>query len=381
MAYYFRLPMITDLTEDQQTALDEINPIAISGGAGTGKTVVSLYRHIQLMENLGKYSVLVTFTKTLRFYLEMTTRSIENKQRYKNTNILSPSQQVFNLKNFPKGQWSVYEIIIDEAQDLNHDTLVNIKNYAKQISYGADFNQQLYKGTVKEEEIQNLFPQNIHYELQQNFRNNYSILNFIKAILPNLPIQQITLDELKEEREGIKPKLFITKNNLEREINKIIELIKQYESDNIAILLPFGDDTFSNNQFVYDSVEHYYNQLISKNVKCSKYYNEMKTDNIIIEKIHVTTYKSTKGLEFDTVIIPCMENFTNYIIKGGFPNIINEEDYYVAFTRAKDNLYLFSSNELNFIDNSTCEIEILNNSHYNKISVSEINIDEDEIPF
>jgi len=381
VAYYFRLPMITDLTEDQQTALDEINPIAISGGAGTGKTVVSLYRHIQLMEDLGKYSVLVTYTKTLKFYLEMTVRSIEDKQRYENTNILPPSQQVFNLKDFPKGQWSVYEIIIDEAQDLNYHTLVKIKNYAKQISYGADFNQQLYKGTVKEEEIQSLFFQNIHYNLQQNFRNTYSILNFTKSILPNLLISQSMLDELEYEKKGIKPKFFITNNSLEREIDKIIELIKRYESDNIAILLPFGDDTFSNNQFVYDSVEHYYNQLMSKNVNCSKYYNEMKTDNIIIEKIHVTTYKSAKGLEFDTVIIPCMENFQNYIIKGEFPLVVNEEDYYVAFTRAKDNLFLFSSNELNFIDNSTCEIEILNNSHYNKISVSEINIDEDEIPF
>lgn len=381
MAYYFRLPMITDLTEDQQMALDEINPIAISGGAGTGKTVVSLYRHIQLMEDLGKYSVLLTYTKTLRFYLEMTIRSIENKQRYENTKILPPSQQVFNLKTFPKGQWSVYEIIIDEAQDLNYQTLISIRNYAKQVSYGADFNQQLYKGTVKEKEIQNLFSQNIRYNLQQNFRNTYSILNFAKSILPNLLISQSMLDELEYEKKGIKPKLFITNNNREREIDKLIELIKLYESDNIAILLPFGDDTFSNSQFIYDSVEHYYNQLISKNIKCSKYYNEMKTDNIIIEKIHVTTYKSVKGLEFDTVIIPCMENFQNYIIKDDFPLIVNEEDYYVAFTRAKDNLFLFSSNELNFINSSICEIEILNNSHYNKISVPEIDRDEDEIPF
>ena len=63
MAYFFQLPLITDLTEDQQMALDEVNPIAISGSAGTGKTVVSLWRHIQNMETLNKYSVLVTYTK------------------------------------------------------------------------------------------------------------------------------------------------------------------------------------------------------------------------------------------------------------------------------------------------------------------------------
>ena len=44
--YYFNLPQITDLTTVQQVALDEPNPIAISGGPGTGKSVVSLWRHI-----------------------------------------------------------------------------------------------------------------------------------------------------------------------------------------------------------------------------------------------------------------------------------------------------------------------------------------------
>ena len=34
--YYFNLPQITDLTTVQQVALDEPNPIAISGGPGTG---------------------------------------------------------------------------------------------------------------------------------------------------------------------------------------------------------------------------------------------------------------------------------------------------------------------------------------------------------
>ena len=45
--YYFKLPLIIDLTIGQQTALDEPNPIAISGGPGTGKRVVSLFRHIR----------------------------------------------------------------------------------------------------------------------------------------------------------------------------------------------------------------------------------------------------------------------------------------------------------------------------------------------
>jgi len=382
MAYFFQLPLITDLTEDQQMALDEVNPIAISGGAGTGKTVVSLWRHIQNMETLNKYSVLVTYTKTLGHYLSMSIRAIENQTKYQSENIQPPSSQVFILKDFPFTQnWKVYEIIIDEAQDLTFSTLQEIKNYGEYTSYGADFNQKLYPETIKENEIKNLFPKNGEYSLQQNFRNSYHILNFAKAVLPNFYIPQNTLDELEYENIGLKPIIFIS-DNFEKEIEKIIELINEFKSDthNIAILLPFGKDTFSNGQEVKDSVDNYYKVLSSKNITCSKYFNEMKTDNIEISNIHITTYKSVKGLEFDTLIIPFMNKFQNYIQKDTFPQIVNEEDYYVAFTRAKTNLYLLSSEKLDFIDNTICEIEFLENNHYNNPYSLEKDID-DEIPF
>ena len=374
MAYFFELPKIDDLTGDQQMALDEVNPIRISGGAGTGKTVVSLWRHIQNMETLNKYSVLVTYTKTLRLYLSMSIKAIENKTRYQSENIQPPSSQVFTLKDFPGGNWKVYEIIIDEAQDLTFDKLNEIKNYGENISYGADFNQKLYRRTVKENEIQNLFPQNIHYNLQQNFRNSYYILNFVKGILPNFYIPQSTLDELEEERLGVKPILFITNDNFEKEIEKIVEIIKQFKSEthNIAILLPFGNSG-------KESVEYYHKTLLDKNINCSKYYNEMKTDNVQIDNIHITTYKSAKGLEFDTIIIPFLSKLKDFISRSQSTRV-SEEDYYVAFTRAKRNLYLFSSTKLNFIDNSICEIENLNNSHYNQPFIPQI-IGNYKIPF
>ena len=377
MAYYFELPTITELTEDQQMALDDTNSIAISGGAGTGKTVVSLWRHIQNMETLNRYSVLVTYTKTLGFYLSMSIRAIENQNKYQSENIQPPSSQVFILKTFPfTKNWKVYEIIIDEAQDLTFDKLEEIKNYGENISYGADFNQNLYMGRVTEDEIQNLFPQNIHYNLQQNFRNSYYILNFVKGVLPDFYIPQNTLDELEEEKLGIKPMLFITNNDFEKEMEKILEIINQFKSEthNIAILLPFGDNRYDFEQ----SVDKYYNKLSNKGIDCSKYYNEIRTDNIEIKNIHITTFKSIKGLEFDTILIPQLNKLTDNI-KNAYT--VNKEDYYVAFTRAKTNLYLFSSTELDFIDNSICEMESLNNNHYNSISVPKIEIDNDEIPF
>jgi superfamily I DNA/RNA helicase len=372
MAYFFELPKLDELTYDQRMALDEIEPIAISGGAGTGKTVISLLRHLKIMEANNNYSLLVTYTKTLGFYLQMSLHSMEDKEKYR-SGIIPPSQQVFIIKDFPFTQnWKVYEIIIDEAQDLTFNKLQEIQSYAKNLSYGADFNQKLYGGTVTENEIKTLFLKNEEYNLQQNFRNTYAILNFVKAVLVNFYIPQSTLDELKEKSSGFKPIMFIS-TNFDKEIENIIELINEFKSDshNIAILLPFGDDRYDGNQ----SVDKYFFALQNKGLLCSRYYNEMHTNNIQIENLHITTFKSSKGLEFDTVVIPQLNKFQNNI-KNAYT--VNEEDYYVAFTRAKRNLYLTSSKELNFIDKNSYDIEILNNS-YQKIP--EISISDDEIPF
>lgn len=339
MAYYFQLPLITDLTIDQQIALDETDPISISGGAGTGKTVVSLWRHIQNIQVLNKFSVLVTYTKTLGHYLAMNL-NIEHKN-------------VYNLKQFPfTSNWKSEEIIIDEAQDLTLEILLKMQIHTNSISYGSDFNQQLYQGTVTAEEIKALFPKNIEYNLQQNFRNSYHILNFTKAVLTNFYIPQHTIDELYEKKIGIKPILYYT-NDFDKEIGKIIEIINEFRSENhnIAILLPFGKSG-------QESVENYHTILHQNGILCSKYYNAMNTDDIQIDNVHITTFKSTKGLEFDTVIIPYLDKFNDFICRSNATKV-NEEDYYVAFTRARRNLYLISHNELNFINNNTVDIEYL----------------------
>jgi len=374
MAYYFKLPLVTDLTPEQQLALDELGAISISGGAGTGKTVVSLWRHLNNIQLLNKYSVLVTYTKTLDFYIRASLDSMEDKEEHKEP----LSSYVYSLKTLPigrkfEGKWKVSEIIIDEAQDLEYNKLQEIAKYGDLISYGADFNQQLYENRVTENGIEELFPNNESYNLQLIFRNSYHVLNFVKSVLPDFSINQDSLNLLLKGNQlnikphiGIKPKLFITDCN-DNQINKMIEIINSFKSDthNIAVLLPFGD-------YSEESVENYHKLLSDRDINCSKYYNKMNTDNIKIFNVHVTTYKSVKGLEFDTVIVPFMDRFKEYTQKDVFPHVVNEEDYYVAFTRAKSNLYLFSNQELGFISEDLCDIERVSNF---ALSL------EEEIPF
>jgi len=172
MSTKIKLPKFIDLTTEQQETIKDKNPITVFGGVGTGKSVISIWRHIRNLEELNKKSYLITFTHSLTFYF----RNAIKQQS------LEASKYIINKDKFDFENCYFDEIIIDEAQDLDYATLMTIKQYAKDISYGADFNQQLYSGTIKSDEIENLFPLNRPYNLQENFRNSFYILNFIKSL-------------------------------------------------------------------------------------------------------------------------------------------------------------------------------------------------------
>ena len=92
-----------------------------------------------------------------------------------------------------------------------------------------------------------------------------------------------------------------------------------------------------------------------------------------LSSLHITTFHSAKGLEFDTVIIPDFENYKKYFTDFNKDEREERKALYVAITRARHNLYLVANSEIDFLkDSSTYEIL----TRQNPI----IDID-DEIPF
>lgn len=334
--YYFNLPQITQLTISQQAALNETNQIALSGGPGTGKSVVSLWRHISNYQR-GKKSLLLTFTTTLAKYLSACC-------------ITQNSNAANNVKTSLRGKSQIriglHEIILDEAQDLPISYYKDIKEEAN-VSYGADDSQILYpKECSKQSELKSLFSSNVDYVLDKNFRSTQRIMQFAKIVFPDAYIPQSTIAGLANN-VGELPILLITdKNQWNKETsrfdmsnvkqdNSIIEIINSFRSDthNIAILVPFKNDAQS-----------FENVLKENNVTDYSIYYEDHDRRFPdgceeIKNVHITTFKSAKGLEFDTVIIPNFHKYNN--ICGRFN--IEWKDYYVAVTRARSNLYLISN--------------------------------------
>jgi DNA helicase IV len=346
--YYFNLPQITQLTISQQAALNETKQIALSGGPGTGKSVVSLWRHISNYQQ-SKKSLLLTYTTTLARYLGACCQT-------QSPDVANNVGRSYKDKHRINGSWA--EIIIDEAQDLSKEYYSAISK----VSYGADDSQILYPDkSITQRELKELFSANVDYVLDKNFRSTQRIMQFAKAVFPDAYIPQSTIAGLASN-VGELPILLITGRNQwndetgrfdisnSKQDKSIIEIINSFRSDthNIAILVPFKSDAQA-----FESV------LQENNIADFSIYYEDRDGRFPdgceeIKNVHITTFKSAKGLEFDTVIIPnfhkCKEIYGRFNIEW--------KDYYVGVTRARSNLYLISNYDMPQL-NSVTDKQIL----------------------
>ena len=247
--YYFRLPPLTQLTIPQQAAVNEQRQIALSGGPGTGKSVVSLWRHIRNYQKIPvpeTASFLSTYTTTLKVYLASCCRSVRddtypNSWEYSSQNVGTSLRCSYKIHNT-----RFTEVIIDEAQDLSNDYYDGI---VSPVSYGADDSQILYSDHCSHQaELSNKFPHNISYVLDENFRSTQRIMQFAKMVFPNADIPMSIIQRLSNNI-GEKPVLLISNGSRyeqsnDKQDNAIERIINTFyaEDHNIAVLVPWKKD-------------------------------------------------------------------------------------------------------------------------------------------
>jgi superfamily I DNA/RNA helicase len=340
MAYSFKLPKVDELTVGQQAAVNQPQPIALSGGPGTGKSVVLLWRHIRNYDTKRRKSLLLTFTKTLEFYLASTA-----KTKNSNSGNEISRTRLWTGKTFNRITYD--EIIVDEAQDVVLDKYKIIKEYSKIVTYGADPHQSLY---ISKEELEKLtqgltklFSTNKNYPLDENFRNTIEVIQFVRALFPNRLINL-------SNKKGVKPFLIVA-NSKAKQNQSLFDVVNLFKapSHSIAVLLPKAEDVNIYFDLINDS-----GILKNSGIKCSKY-SVIDSEIDAIENIHITTFKSAKGTEFDTIIIPDFGQMEEIINDQDKYKMIDTSDYYVALTRARKNLYLISHNIPSFLTKSEAQ--------------------------
>lgn len=285
----------------------------VKGCAGSGKSILALWKAKQIdSEHRGTYKIIV-FTRALMQYMADGISQVG-----------IPKQNVDYHWHWQKhGSPEADYIIVDEAQDFTMEEIEEFRSKAKKalLLYG-DSAQQLYtslKEPASMEEIQyrTRFPME---QLVFNHRLPKKIARFAQC----LNSENDDLEDRCTEEGAEKPRV-LRYGSLTEQYDAIISLIRNKNMDDVGIF-------FKNNE----QVEHAYNYFRERGVnveaKCNRDMNlDFSSDNP-----KMTTYHSSKGLQFENVFIPdCVTDDPG-----------DKNPLYVAITRSYRSLYIMYSGSL-----------------------------------
>jgi DNA helicase IV len=348
-----KLPAYQALSKEQ----DKINNLPlnesflVTGPPGTGKTVMALYRTKMLEKEKTKVSLLMhsrllsqytsdavgslglngavqTFHSWFNTFYQTEYRcKIPSFGRYEYdwTAILK------QLGQNPPKHTSLEYLIVDEGQDIHKNFYPIARHLSRCITVFADENQRLTETNSTIPDIKGFGNFRSTHELRKNYRNTREIADLaahfytgLRTGIPDPP-----------DRRGEKP--IMTHH---KQLHDTAEFIARYERNNpkqqIGVFVPYArtrDSLF--NRLAVDGR--------TKNAP-QKYVGGQGKDAVVVDfkrpGITVLCYPSAKGLEFDTVFLPELQDVKDDIHSAEF-----KMKFYVLISRARESLYLSYSGD------------------------------------
>ena len=396
--FIFRLPMDNQLTDAQRIALEYETSIVISGGPGSGKTVVTINRFLIPVKN-NQDAMLFTYNRTLLASIKGLLRAkseeifgelnevainnvIANKvasfSKYYGGIVYNEEMAVdgtFTNKINSRNGRKYSEIFFDEAQDLTPAVFSKAFVLADKVSCGADNAQNLQGNFPPDEAVEiilNKLNNQQPTELQQleaNFRNTKEIFEFARGFVPDDEyVQKIDTSELDN---GEIPEIL---DNLGQgaQLSKIKEIIEANPTSNIGILVNFRNQVTDIKNYL-ESQSYSCKADALDNLSFSYYFNGMPyhEEEVMFNKMKtpfIVTYDSCKGLEFDIVIMPFFNDAANALnnqrrrraddgnwiyennIDGSPKMWATQNHYYVGATRARTQLFVLCYDRPSILD-------------------------------
>jgi superfamily I DNA/RNA helicase len=299
------------------------NSFVVKGSAGSGKTVLALWKAREIEDaKLGSYYVVV-YTKALRQFVNDGVNEVG----------LSQSRVVHHWywKNKLKQPKADY-VIIDEVQDFTKTELLELQKSAnKALILFGDSAQQVYKGLKPDLMTMEQIAYHTSLPIEQLVLNH----RLPKKIGRVAEYINETGDSLESRctKEGANKPFLVKAYDWEQQLNFIKDTIEERGYTDVGILLP-------DNKLVKSADEFYKgkNSRVESKYDISWPDNTKFTLNFHSENPKILTYHSAKGLQFEAVFIPsCSE---------GVINRRNVNPMYVALTRTYQDLFVMYTNTL-----------------------------------
>lgn len=349
------LPGENDLVKEQIDFRNQVwtekGNVYVSGFPGSGKSVCLLYAVKTIRDKEPNASILfVEFTHSLIKMIEAALSEL----RLKNI-------QVVTYADFERNYRGSYDYIIcDEVQDMSASLLELMKRRAKRVIVGGDPNQSIYETMpnggpiVGQDEMKRILTPKTS-ELTILHRLNKFIIRGINSFMPQMRMLAEKSSMLKKHKPAYVWHCIDQTDEVKRIMDDAKTALNYGES--VAILLPahwkienfvniylqsIGKPTFDFTQDRQYGKPNYglLNEHLEKHgVKMQSItngYGSLVTDS---DKIILSTYHSSKGLDFDKVFMP----FCN---QGNG----NEDDprlFMVAMSRSRKDLTLSYTTNMN----------------------------------
>lgn len=327
----------------------KIGNIWIKGFAGSGKSVLLVHSLKDILKKEPKAKmVILVFTLSLKDMFETGMKELG----------LSSVIPVKTYYDFVEKDNSKYDYIFcDEVQDLPSKVLYAMNNRAKKVVVAGDSNQSIYdtdpkwkEPTVNPDQIGDIINARA-FSLNMIHRLTRSIISAVQKLLPKMNIFGAARDTTK-----VDVNIRLCEAPGEREEVKYVYEESQKGTavgDTCVILLPTNKaiQKFAN---LLLSANNKLDWTVKRNIWDGPDYSDLnrhfKTNGIKVQFIGsgygslkdaetkkdtiIMTYHSSKGLDFDNVFLPFLNN--SLLI-----SLNNEETLFmVAITRSRKNLYL-----------------------------------------
>lgn len=301
----------------------------VEGCAGSGKSVLALIKAQRIQKERGNNYKIIVFTKALCRYM-------------------NSGKQELGLNNdfYYHWQWqnrctnqSADYIIVDEIQDFTAEEICEFVNAAnKNFFFFGDTAQSIYDslkgGTLPVDEIRYSIP-NTKESRSFSLYRNYRLPIPVAKLAQRIGIDTQFVEGTYKSKENSIPRV-IRYSDFANQVKAIRRIIQTQNLTDVGILVPHNEDV----KYVYDVLNELGGNYELKYDDKEDWHNSKDTLNFKSTNPKVMTYHSAKGLQFETVFLPNLEDYDEDHGES------DRKALYVAMTRTYRNLYVMYSGYL-----------------------------------